>query len=191
MIPLCASDTRGYTGFCVFRQTSIILSWEGLVRMSKQLMIKPEKCIGCRTCEIICSYNRDKAFNPRQSAVSVLAYDEAAIAVPVMCLQCEDACCVKVCPVQAMHREADGTVRVDEEKCIVCKMCVNACPLGNVTFSSVSRKVIKCELCGGDPGCAKFCPSSAIVYTEENDGLGRKKAVAEALKNVFGEEANQ
>jgi len=154
-------------------------------------MIKPEKCIGCRTCEIICSYNRGKVFNPRLSAVSVLAYEEAAISVPVMCLQCEEACCVKVCPVQAMHMEEDGTVRVDNQKCIVCKMCVNACPLGNVTFSPVSRKIVKCELCDGDPGCAKYCPSDAIVYTDESDGLGRKKAVADAFKNVFGEEAGQ
>jgi Fe-S-cluster-containing hydrogenase component 2 len=158
-------------------------------KMNKQLMIKPEKCIGCRSCELICSWNRGKAFNPRNSAVSVLMYEEAAISVPVMCLQCEEACCVKVCPVGAMHRDDDGAVKCDSAKCIVCKMCVNACPLGNVSFSPVERKIVKCELCGGDPGCAKYCPTGCLVYTEEADALGRKRAIGIALKDVFGEEA--
>ncbi|MCL1836480.1 MAG: 4Fe-4S dicluster domain-containing protein [Treponema sp.] len=158
--------------------------------MSKQLMLKPEKCTGCRTCELICSFNRAKSFNPRNSSVSVMIYDEAAISVPVMCMQCEQACCVDVCPVQAMYREEDGTIKCDTEKCIVCKMCVNACPLGNVTFSPSTRKIVKCDLCGGDPGCAKYCPSGCLVYSDEVDALGRKKAMALALKEVFGEEAS-
>ena len=154
--------------------------------MAKQLMIKPEKCTGCRTCEVICSWNRGKNFNPRNSAVSVINCEEAVISVPMMCLQCEEACCVKVCPVKAMYKDENGVVKLDAAKCIVCKMCVNACPLGNVIFSQASRKIVKCDTCGGDPGCAKFCPAGCIVYTDEEDGLDRKKAMAFSLKNVFG-----
>ena len=156
--------------------------------MGKQLLIKPEKCIGCRTCEIICSYKRGKNFNPKNAAVSVMSYEEAMVSVPVMCLQCEEASCVKVCPVGAMYRAEDGTVRNDSAKCIVCKMCVNACPLGNVSFSSSAKKVVKCEQCDGDPACAKYCPAGSLVYSDEADALGRKKAIALALKNVFGAE---
>jgi len=158
--------------------------------MGKQLMLKPEKCTGCRTCELICSYNRAKDFNPRNSAVSVMIYDEAAIAVPVMCLQCGDACCVGVCPVHAMYRAEDGTtIKCDTQKCIVCKMCVNACPLGCASYSRKAG-IVKCELCGGDPMCVKYCPSGALVYSEESDALGRKKAMALVLKDVFGEEVS-
>ena len=42
-------------------------------KMSKQLMLKPEKCTGCRTCELICSYNRANDFNPRNSAARFLS----------------------------------------------------------------------------------------------------------------------
>jgi len=167
------------SGFSFFRK-----EWE----MVKKLMLKPEKCIGCRTCEVICSWNKGKNFNPRNSAVSVINYEEAFVSVPVMCLQCEEAYCVKVCPVNAMYKDADGTVKNDTSKCIGCKMCVNACPLGNVSFSQANRKIIKCDLCDGDPGCAKYCPSGAIVYTDEEDGLGRKKAIAHTLKVAFGAE---
>ena len=103
--------------------------------MGKQLMIKPEKCIGCRTCELVCSFGHDQAFNPRNANVTVMAYEEAAINIPVMCLQCEDPCCLEVCPVGAISRNEIGAVVMDHAKCIGCKMCMNACPLGNISFN--------------------------------------------------------
>jgi Fe-S-cluster-containing hydrogenase component 2 len=156
--------------------------------MTKQLVIKPEKCVGCRTCELMCSFGHNEQFNPLLSAVTVIAYDEAAVAVPVMCLQCEEACCEKVCPVKAISRDEQGAVVMNPAKCIVCKMCMHACPLGNISFSPLTRKVFKCDLCGGEPKCAEFCPSGAILFMEPEDDAGRKKAVAQKFKEVFGEE---
>ena len=88
-----------------------------------------------------------------------------------------------------MYRAEDGTIKCDAQRCIVCKMCVNACPLGSASFSPAIRKIIKCETCDGDPGCVKYCPSRALVYSAEEDALGRKKAMALAQESVFGEEA--
>ncbi len=155
--------------------------------MAKQLIIKPEKCVSCRTCELVCSFGHTQQFNPRLSAVTVMDYEEAAISIPVMCLQCEDACCEKVCPVHAISRDADGTVLISLEKCITCKMCVSACPLGNISFSPITRRVFKCDLCGGDPMCAKFCPTDAITFTDPSESVERKTRVAEKFKEVFGE----
>lgn len=151
-------------------------------------MISPEKCIGCRSCELICSFNKNGHFNPKQSAVSVLTYEEAAISVPVMCMQCEDPSCKKVCPTEAISKNEVGAVVFDDNKCIVCKMCVSACPLGNITFDSKERKVVKCNLCDGDPKCAQFCPSGAIQYKEGTAAnLNKKKLIAERFKDLFGE----
>lgn len=151
-------------------------------------MVYPEKCINCRSCELACSFNKIGEFNPRESAVSVLLYEEAAIAVPVMCMQCEDAACMKVCPVGAMKRDENGAVVPDPQKCIACKMCVSACPLGNISFSSARKKIIKCNLCGGDPQCAKVCPSGAIEYIEGNTAnISKKKIVASKFKDLFTE----
>ena len=157
--------------------------------MSKQLMVKPEKCVSCRTCELMCSFGHTEVFNPRLSAVTVIGYEEAMVSVPVMCMQCEEACCLKVCPVGAIAMDDKGAAVMNPDKCIVCKMCMSACPLGNIHFSPVSKKVFKCDLCGGDPKCAKFCPSGAIVYIDPYEQPERKKAVAAKFKDVFGEEA--
>ena len=47
----------------------------------------------------------------------------------------------------------------------------------------------ECDLCGGDPGCAKYCPSGAIEFKEAiPSAMLKRKAVAEKFKDVFGEE---
>ena len=158
--------------------------------MSKLLVVNPDKCAGCRTCELMCSFARTNTFNPRLSAVTVINYEAALTSVPVMCMQCDEACCEKVCPVGAISRNENGAVTMNPDKCIVCKMCVSVCPLGNISYSPSYRKVFKCDLCGGDPKCAKFCSSGAIQFIDPTESPDRKKAVAEKFKEVFGEEAS-
>ena len=158
--------------------------------MSKQLIVNQEKCVSCRTCELMCSFGQTQTFNPRRSAVTVINYEDEATSVPVMCMQCEEACCLKVCPVGAISRDEYGAVVMDPDKCIVCKMCMSACPLGNISFSPIAKRVFKCDLCGGEPKCAKFCPSGAIQFVDPTESLDRKKAVAESLKNVYRQEGS-
>jgi carbon-monoxide dehydrogenase iron sulfur subunit len=155
--------------------------------VNRILVITPERCIGCRTCELICSFTKIQEFNPKTSRVCVFSYDEAAISVPMMCMQCEEPSCMVVCPLSAISKTEQG-VLIDEKKCIGCKMCVSACPLGNITFSTVERKIVKCNLCDGKPQCAEFCPSGAISFMETTPGnLNRKKAIAGKFKELFGE----
>ena len=154
----------------------------------KILTISPEKCLNCRSCELICSFNKIGEFNPRESAVIVLSYKESAISVPVMCMQCEDAACMKVCPVSAISRDEDGAVITDPNKCIACKMCISACPLGNISYSYVGKNIIKCDLCGGEPNCAKICPTGAIQYVEGTTAnINKKKIVAAKFNDLFAE----
>ncbi|TEB16405.1 Anaerobic dimethyl sulfoxide reductase chain B [Pelotomaculum sp. FP] len=156
--------------------------------MSKILMISPEKCLSCRTCEIICSFGKTNEFNPKHAAVNVLIYEEAAIAVPVMCMQCENPSCKKVCPVGAIEFNDAGAVVINKDKCIGCRMCISACPLGNIIYNGKERKMVKCDLCGGEPKCAALCPSGAIQYKEATStNLNKKKIIAEKFKEVFGE----
>jgi Fe-S-cluster-containing hydrogenase component 2 len=96
---------------------------------------------------------------------------------------------LKVCPVSAISRDDKGAVVMNPEKCIVCKMCMSACPLGNISFSPAKKRVFKCDLCGGEPQCAEFCPSGAITFVDPYERPDRKKALADNFQKVFKEEA--
>lgn len=78
--------------------------------------------------------------------------------VPVLCTQCHDYPCVASCLAGALSTdEKTGAVKVDEEKCTACGVCINACP-GRVPHLHPNRKyIVICDLCGGDPECAKIC----------------------------------
>lgn len=153
--------------------------------MAKQLVIKPERCVGCRTCELMCSFGHYDLFNPRMAAVTVVEYFEDALAIPIMCMQCDDAACAKVCPVGALKREDDGFVSYNADKCIKCKMCMNACPLGNIHYSPIARKMIKCDLCGGEPMCVRYCSGDAIELVDDADIPDRKRSAADKLREAY------
>mgnify|MGYP002732324539 CR=1 FL=1 len=153
--------------------------------MAKHLILKPEKCVGCRTCELMCSFAHNQVFNPRLAAVSVIDYPESAVAIPLMCLQCENAACEKVCPVHAITRTSDNVLLINPATCIVCKLCMNACPLGNIRYSPLTHSVFKCDLCGGNPNCAQYCHAGAITFTDPDEDNDRRHLIADRFKDVF------
>jgi len=123
------------------------------------------------------------------SRIHVYSWEMEGFSVPTTCQHCEDAPCVGVCPTGAMHEDkGHGTVACDTLKCIGCRMCTLACPFGAVVFDTERRRIVKCDMCGGDPECARFCPVKAIEYVDEGDaGRTRKKAVAVEFKKTFEE----
>jgi len=156
--------------------------------MAKILALAPEKCSSCRTCELACSFQHNQEFRPTASRVAVFSWETVGVSVPMMCLQCDNAACVKVCPVGAITKSDKGAMVVNENRCIKCKMCLIACPFGNTTFDGVSQKIIKCDLCQGDPACVKFCPNGAITYKEPTAAtMKKKKAYAAKFKELVQE----
>jgi Fe-S-cluster-containing hydrogenase component 2 len=130
----------------------------------KKLLIKPTLCTGCRTCEIACAFSHPLRGTPGTSAIRAFAINPPDTGIPVVCLQCDSAACVVVCPTAALVRDdKTGAVVYRDERCIKCHACATACPFGNITYDQADR-VIKCDLCGGDPRCAQFCPTQTLVY---------------------------
>lgn len=162
--------------------------------MTQFIHVKPECCIGCRTCEIACDLaqgehhsSNDRYFHPRLQVIKFRSSTQ-----PVMCHQCENAPCVAVCPVRALVQE-QGCVAAHEALCIGCKNCVMACPFGAIDISLTPEAkihIVKCDLCQqreGGPECVRVCPTAALEKTDsravEQQASARRHAVA--LQSAF------
>ncbi|MEQ8664083.1 MAG: 4Fe-4S dicluster domain-containing protein [Rhodospirillales bacterium] len=145
--------------------------------MEKALFLDPDKCTGCLQCEMACSYENEGVFNPAKSRIKVFTFHDEGRFVPYTCTQCAEAWCMQACPVDAITKNAStGAMEVNESVCVGCKVCTIACPFGTINYNSQTQKVIKCDLCGGDPACAKACPTEAITFIDANwTGLDRMK----------------
>jgi carbon-monoxide dehydrogenase iron sulfur subunit len=133
--------------------------------MNSRFTVNPRLCIGCRTCELACSFAHAVNGKPGRSRISVLGGGRKDLYVPVVCLQCEDPACAKSCLVNAITRNPEtGAMDLDHDKCVKCMACVSACPFGCSLLDEQHSLVVKCDLCGGDPACAKFCPTKALEY---------------------------
>jgi len=160
--------------------------------MGKMLIVDVNKCTGCGVCELMCSFKHNGDFNPLNARIhkNIFLYQE--ISIPVVCYQCEEPWCGKICPAGAIITEKDAKsgatlVTVSEEKCVGCKMCMLACPYGCIVVSDKGYAE-KCDLCGGDPECVKFCPRGALKFEEPGEGvIAKKKGVAEKLLDSYKE----
>jgi len=136
-------------------------------RFLKKLLFDPEKCTGCRACELACSFSCEGVFAPSKSRIRVARIDEEGIDIPMGCLHCDQAPCMLLCPTRAIYFDKEiGGVLINYDKCIGCRLCVTVCPFGAIGYDSEKRLVYKCDLCGGDPECVKWCFTQAITYGE-------------------------
>jgi Fe-S-cluster-containing hydrogenase component 2 len=103
-----------------------------------------------------------------------------------MCLQCEEAGCMAICPAKAITEDGGSGARlVNELICIKCRMCISICPFGSNSYDEKGRKILKCDLCDGDPQCVKVCPSGALVYGERSTvNITRRLQAAGKLKAI-------
>ena len=158
--------------------------------MGKVLTIDHEKCTGCRLCELVCSVKHDGISNPVRSRIKVMKWEDEGLYVPISCQQCQDAPCMKGCPVNAIFQNDDlGRVEIDYDLCIGCRTCVAVCPFGAMNFNHIDRKVAKCDLCDGDPQCARFCEVKAIQFAASSDTSIVKKKEAAYRLSVAGKKA--
>jgi carbon-monoxide dehydrogenase iron sulfur subunit len=145
--------------------------------MDKQLTINLDKCNGCRMCEMACSLEKEGECSTGYSRIRIIKINES-LDVPIVCLQCEDPACEKICPVKAITRNKIGVLWINNDLCIGCKKCVKVCPSGAVFSNPRLKKIIKCDLCHGYPLCVKFCQPKAIEYVRKNRGVTTTKGIA-------------
>lgn len=160
----------------------------------REIIVYPEKCNGCLTCQTACSVAHSKSgtvigalLEKIQPRISVEAV--GGVAIPLMCRHCEEPACVDACMTGAMQKDsATGTVTNEghQQKCVGCWMCVMSCPYGAISRSTGTEKIaIKCDRCTGreTPACVESCPNGAMEYaTVDSLGANRRKQAATGVK---------
>ena len=151
-----------------------------------RLIWDPDKCVGCRVCEAVCSFIKEGESNPVKARCKIVrtVKDNILYKVRVHCQQCEDAFCMAVCPTGAIVEDENGVKSTDTEKCIGCGMCTIACPFGAISVDPDKRVSIKCDLCRDldEPQCVKYCYAEALQYVAvEKTGMVMARAKSEKM----------
>jgi Fe-S-cluster-containing hydrogenase component 2 len=134
--------------------------------MTKLLVVDTDRCMGCGLCEMACSFKHTGEFSRTASRIKAYRWEKRCDTVPLVCYQCEDAPCIKVCGVAgAITRDAKtNAVVINKQLCIGCKLCMFNCPYGAIDY--YAHQLVKCDLCEGDPECVKYCSVKAITWAE-------------------------
>ncbi|MFC1592605.1 4Fe-4S dicluster domain-containing protein [Candidatus Omnitrophota bacterium] len=145
----------------------------------KKLYYDIKKCLGCKSCEIVCavahSETKDLFKILREKLLSLprkKVYKAGDKNVPVSCRHCQERPCVDACMAAALiYDKQTGMVLHDEARCVGCWMCVMVCPYGAIRPNLKSKIPVRCDKCKDqdEPACLKACPTGAILLRPDND----------------------
>jgi len=143
------------------------------------MVIDLTKCFGCHACSVACKAEQDVPLERFKSWVfqaDTGTYPNVVRHfIPALCNQCENPPCVDGCPTGATWQRDDGIVMQDEDTCIGCNYCVQACPYGVKYSDPQTRTAQKCDFCvhlvdqGLQPACVNTCNARARVFGDLND----------------------
>ena len=156
-------------------------------------VIDVSRCIDCRACLVACSVEN----NVPLKNTRIWVHDQGVHGswpnlkrtfIPYNCMHCDHPPCTEVCVSGATFKDKDsGLILVDQEACIGCGFCVEACPYG-VRYIDQKRGVVdKCNAClqrlevGLSPACVATCLGKSRMFGDLNDP---NSEVSLTLKNA-------
>jgi Fe-S-cluster-containing dehydrogenase component/formate-dependent nitrite reductase membrane component NrfD len=142
-------------------------------------VIDQNRCIGCHACTVACKEEHNIAVGVNRTWVKYIEkgyYPDTRRHFAVLrCNHCDDAPCIEICPTVALFRRKDGIVDFDNERCIGCKSCMQACPYDALYIDPDRNTAAKCNFDasrverGYKPACEVVCPTQAILSGDLDD----------------------
>ncbi len=142
-------------------------------------LLDSDSCIGCHACTVACKSEHDVPLGVNRTWVKYIetgTFPDVSRKFNVMrCNQCDDAPCMTICPTSALFRADNGVVDFQDDDCIGCKSCMNACPYDALYINPETNTAHKCNMCnhrvevGLEPSCQIVCPTEAIKIGDLDD----------------------
>jgi Fe-S-cluster-containing dehydrogenase component/formate-dependent nitrite reductase membrane component NrfD len=137
------------------------------------------KCIGCHACTIACKAEHQIPVGVNRCWVKTVEKgrfpDTRRFFFPVLCNQCDEAPCVRICPTNALFKRRDGIVDLHGDSCIGCRACMEACPYDQLFIDPNTRTAEKCNFCANRvenkllPACVSVCPTECRIFGDLDD----------------------
>jgi Fe-S-cluster-containing dehydrogenase component len=128
------------------------------------LLFHPERCTGCGLCRSVCGGRESGRAAPEAARILNVPNPVTGGSFAVFCQHCLEPRCLEACPQGAVFRGNMGRVAIDASRCVNCGICQEACTEA-APLRGPAGDIRKCDLCGGDPACARACPQQALEFT--------------------------
>jgi len=142
-------------------------------------LIDQHRCIGCHACTVACKEEHDIAIGVNRTWVKYIEKgqypDTRRYFAVLRCNHCDDAPCIEICPTVSLFRRSDGIVDFDNQRCIGCQSCMQACPYDALYIDPERNTAAKCNFdasrveMGYKPACEVVCPTQAILSGDLDD----------------------
>jgi Fe-S-cluster-containing dehydrogenase component/formate-dependent nitrite reductase membrane component NrfD len=137
------------------------------------------KCIGCHACTIACKAEHQIPVGTHRCWVKTVEKgtfpDTRRFFFPVLCNQCDEAPCARICPTNALFKRRDGIVDLHGDSCIGCRACMEACPYDQLFIDPNTHTAEKCNFCANRvenkllPSCVSVCPTECRIFGDLDD----------------------
>jgi len=177
------------------------------------LIIDVAKCEGCYNCFLSCKDEHvDNDFPPFTVSqprhghywIDINVKERGQFAhvdvtnLPVMCMHCDNAPCVKKAGNGAVYKTNEGIVVIDPEKARGKKEIVDSCPYGAIWWNEEKSLAQKCTLCihllaegWKEPRCVQACPTGAMQFVKAEDNQMNQMITQEKLEVLHPEYKTQ
>ncbi len=146
------------------------------------------KCIGCHACTIACKAEHDIPVGVNRCWVKTVEQGTfpatRRLFFPVLCNQCDDAPCAKICPTNALFKRRDGIVDLHGDSCIGCRACMVAWPYDQLFIDPNTHTAEKCNFCANRvenellPACVSVCPTECRIFGDLDDPASEVAQIA-------------